>query len=89
MLATPAPIAASAVVALHPSPDNRLRFYDGLRGVARCIRQPKHCDLSAGVVTNERSNTVTFHLVAPDPEFLQKLTFSFAAPVPAGTPKLL
>jgi peptide/nickel transport system substrate-binding protein len=25
--------------------------------------------------------------VAPDPEFLQKLTFSFAAPVPSGTPK--
>lgn len=79
--------ALERVVALHPSPDNRLRFYDSLRGAARCIRQPKHCDLSAGVVTNERSNTVTFHLVAPDPEFLQKLTFSFAAPVPAGTPK--
>jgi len=75
--------ALERVFALHPS----LPFYDRLRGAARCIRQPKHCDLSAGVVTNERRNTVTFHLVAPDPEFLQKLTFAFAAPAPAGTPK--
>jgi DNA-binding SARP family transcriptional activator/ABC-type transport system substrate-binding protein/DNA-binding beta-propeller fold protein YncE len=71
--------------ALHPSPGNRLSFYDGLVGAARCIHTPKHCDLSEGIVTNERSNTVTFHLVAPDPEFLQKLTFSFAAPIPAET----
>jgi peptide/nickel transport system substrate-binding protein len=75
------------VFALHPSPSNRLLFYDRLRGAARCVRQPKHCDLSEGVVTDARANTVTFHLVAPDPEFLQKLTFSFAAPVPIATPK--
>jgi YVTN family beta-propeller protein len=79
--------ALERVFALHPSPENRLPFYNRLRGAERCIHQPKHCDLSAGVVTNERSNTVTFHLMAPDPEFLQKLTFAFAAPVPAGTPK--
>jgi DNA-binding SARP family transcriptional activator/ABC-type transport system substrate-binding protein len=75
------------VFALHPKPSVETGFYDRLRGAARCIREPKRCDLSAGVVTNQRSNTVTFHLVAPDPEFLQKLTFAFAAPAPAGTPK--
>jgi YVTN family beta-propeller protein len=75
------------VFALHPSPSNRLGFYDRLRGAARCVRQPKRCDLSKGVVTDARVNTVTFHLVAPDPEFLEKLTFSFAAPVPIATPK--
>jgi YVTN family beta-propeller protein len=75
------------VFALHPSPVNRIAFYDGLRGAARCVRHPKSCDLGAGVDTDDRSNTVTFHLVAPDPEFLQKLTFAFAAPVPPGTPK--
>ena len=79
--------ALERVFALHPSSENRLPFYNVIRGAARCIRKPEHCDLSAGVVTNERGNTVTFHLVAPDPEFLQKLTFAFAAPVPAGTPK--
>ena len=75
------------VFALHPKPSVETGFYGRLRGAARCIREPKRCDLSAGVVTNQRSNTVTFRLVAPDPEFLQKLTFAFAAPTPAGTPK--
>jgi peptide/nickel transport system substrate-binding protein len=75
------------VFALHPKPSAETGFYDRLRGAARCIREPKRCDLSEGVVTDERTNTVVFHLVAPDPEFLQKLTFAFASPVPAGTPK--
>jgi YVTN family beta-propeller protein len=75
------------VFALHPSPSNRIRFYDSLRGAARCVRQPKRCDLSEGVVTDERTKTVAFHLVTPDPEFLQKLAFHFAAPVPVATPK--
>ncbi len=74
--------------ALHPSRENRIPFYDRLRGAARCVREPRRpCDLSAGIVTDARASTVTFHLVSPDPEFLQKLTFSFAAPVPFGTPK--
>jgi peptide/nickel transport system substrate-binding protein len=66
---------------------NRLPFYNRIRGAERCLRRPQHCDLSAGVVTDERASTVTFYLVAPDPEFLEKLTFAFASPVPAGTQK--
>lgn len=62
-------------------------WYEGIRGAARCRRQPKRCHLSRGVVTDARGNTVTFHLVAPDPEFLQKLGMPFAAAVPVGTPK--
>jgi DNA-binding SARP family transcriptional activator/ABC-type transport system substrate-binding protein/DNA-binding beta-propeller fold protein YncE len=72
---------------LRPSPETRLPFYDAVRGAARCSRHPRSCDLSAGVITDERANTVTFHLVRLDPEFLQKLTFHFAAPVPEGTPE--
>ena len=33
-----------------------------------------------------RAGTITFHLVAPDPEFLYKLTLPFAYPVPPSTP---
>jgi YVTN family beta-propeller protein len=73
--------------ALHPAPYARLAFYDRLRGAAQCMRDPKRCDLTAGIVTDERTNRVTFHLVAPDPEFLQKLSFSYASPAPLGTPK--
>jgi DNA-binding SARP family transcriptional activator/ABC-type transport system substrate-binding protein/DNA-binding beta-propeller fold protein YncE len=73
------------VFKLHPSPETRLPFYHAIRGAARCSRHPRTCDLSAGVITDERANTVTFRLVRLDPEFLQKLTFHFAAPVPEGT----
>src|SRR5262249_17258162 len=39
-----------------------------------------------GIVANDRAGTVTFHLTAPDPEFLYKLAFPFADAVPLTTP---
>lgn len=59
-------------------------FYRGIVGGARCARRPSRCDLSEGILVNEAANTVTFRLVAPDPDFLQKLTLPYAAAVPAG-----
>ena len=57
----------------------------GRRGRVR--RAPAGCDLSRGIVTDDATGTVTFHLAAPDPEFLFKLTeFAYAAPIPPGTP---
>ena len=38
------------------------------------------------MVTDDAANTVTFHLVAPDPDFLARLTLPDAFAVPAGTP---
>ncbi len=61
-------------------------YYDGIVGAARCQKGPKPCDLSRGIVADDRAGTVTFHLVAPDPEFLDKLALPFAYVVPAGTP---
>lgn len=55
-------------------------------GGAACAAHPHHCDLSKGVVVDDAANTVTFHLVAPDPEFLAQLTLTQAFAVPAGTP---
>jgi YVTN family beta-propeller protein len=55
-------------------------------GGAACAATPRQCDLSRGVVTNDAANTVTFHLVAPNPEFLQRLTLLDAVAVPAETP---
>ena len=43
-------------------------------GGAACAAHPRRCDLSRGVVTDDAANTVTFHLVAPNPEFLARLT---------------
>jgi YVTN family beta-propeller protein len=55
-------------------------------GGAACAAHPSHCDLSQGVATDDAANTVTFHLVAPNPEFLDRLTLPDAYAVPAGTP---
>lgn len=60
-------------------------YFAGIVGARACSAD--HCDLSAGVVPDEKAFTVTFHLTAPDPTFLQKLTIGgLATPVPAGTP---
>ena len=50
------------------------------------MSEPRTCDLSRGIVTDDASGTITFHLVAPDPEFLYKLTLPFAYPVPPSAP---
>ena len=55
-------------------------------GGASCAAHRSRCDLSRGVVTDDAANTVTFHLVAPDPDFLARLTLPDAFAVPAGTP---
>jgi YVTN family beta-propeller protein len=60
--------------------------FGGIVGARQCERSPGWCDLSSGIVTSDAANTVTFHLTAPDPQFLYKLAFSWAYPVPPGTP---
>jgi YVTN family beta-propeller protein len=55
-------------------------------GGAACAAHPTRCDLSHGVVTDDAADTVTFHLIAPNPEFLARLTLMDAIAEPAGTP---
>jgi peptide/nickel transport system substrate-binding protein len=62
-------------------------LYTGITGAAACAQHPASCDLSRGIVTDDATRTVTFHLTAPDPQFLFNLTVQgFAAPIPPGTP---
>ena len=63
-----------------------LPYYAGIVGAAHCERVPGRCDLDRGIVTDDNAGTVTFHLTAPDPEFLYQLAFSWAYAVPASTP---
>ena len=60
-------------------------YYDHILGAARCEQRPKHCDLRRGIEANDAAGTVTFHLTAPDPEFLYKLALPFAYVLPAAT----
>ena len=61
-------------------------YFSSILGAGRCLKTPKRCDLSKGIVTDPASNTVTFHLAAPDPDFLQQLALPIAFAVPASTP---
>jgi YVTN family beta-propeller protein len=59
--------------------------YDGIVGGAQCRKHPKRCDLSRGIVADDRAHTVTFHLTRPDPNFLYKLASAYV--LPDGTPR--
>jgi peptide/nickel transport system substrate-binding protein len=62
-------------------------YFAEIVGAQRCLARPKApCDLSQGIVTDPAANTVTFHLTAPDSDFLYKLQLPAADAVPAGTP---
>ena len=61
--------------------------YDGIVGGAQCRKHPKRCDLSRGIVADDRAHTVTFHLTRPDPNFLYTLASPFAYVLPGGTPR--
>jgi peptide/nickel transport system substrate-binding protein len=62
--------------------------YAAIVGADECRRHPDGCDLSDGVVTDDRARTVVFHLSKLDPDFLFRLTdFGFSAPLPAGVPQ--
>lgn len=60
-------------------------YFGDLAGVAACS-SASHCDLSAGILINDATRTVTFHLSRPDPDFVDTLALPFADIVPTGTP---
>jgi peptide/nickel transport system substrate-binding protein len=53
-------------------------------GANACSR--RRCNLASGVVTDQATRTISFHLRAPDPALLSNLTLAAASPVPPGTP---
>jgi len=61
-------------------------LFQSITGASACTRTPSHCDLSRGIVANDRTGTVTFHLTRPDPDFLYKLTIAYADVLPASIP---
>jgi ABC-type transport system substrate-binding protein len=62
-------------------------LYQSIIGAHACTRTPGDCNLSRGIVADDRTDTVTFHLTRPDPDFLYKLTIDYADVLPASTPK--
>jgi YVTN family beta-propeller protein len=60
--------------------------FQGILGGDPCVEAPASCDLSEGIQTDDDAGTITFRLTAPDPDFLYKLAFPAAFPVPPGVP---
>ena len=58
------------------------------RAVAADRPRPR-CDLSKGIVTNDRTGTITFHLKQPNKEFAYQLALPNASAIPQGTPDVL
>jgi ABC-type transport system substrate-binding protein len=65
-----------------------LSYYGGIVGAQQCEHSPGPCDLARGIVADDKTNTVTFHLTAPDPEFLYKSSCtSSRSPGPTQSPR--
>jgi len=58
-------------------------FYSEIVGTSKC--STKGCNLSQGVVPNNKNYTLTINLTAPDPELMDQLSLPFAYAVPANT----
>jgi peptide/nickel transport system substrate-binding protein len=59
-------------------------WYSVIVGGDACVKAPKTCDLSDGIVVD--GDSVTFHLTGGDPDFLYKLAMPFAFILPSDTP---
>jgi len=72
------------------NPSGGVPYFSGIVGARSCARTPgKPCDLSGGIVADDNNGTVTFQLIAPDPDFLYALTMPFAYAVPSESPDVL
>jgi YVTN family beta-propeller protein len=61
-------------------------YFSLIRGSQACMKPDvRSCDLAAGIVADNTTNSVTFHLTDPDPNFLYKLAAIFAQPTREGT----
>ena len=60
-------------------------YYGAVVGASTCAAKPARCDLARGITTDDRTRTVTFHLLGPDPDFLYELSLPFAFAVPADS----
>lgn len=61
-------------------------FYGGIVGADKCLAEAASCTLEGGISGDAAANTVTINLVAPDAEFLFKLSVPHASILPADAP---
>jgi peptide/nickel transport system substrate-binding protein len=85
-LLTPDDVVATYERLFKVSNPNAGSWYNNIVGADACLTTPASCTLPNGVIADDKAGTVTFHLVAPNPEFLYQIAVPFGGIVPAGTP---
>jgi YVTN family beta-propeller protein len=63
-----------------------LSYFYGIVGARECAADPGRCALSQGVVIDDQASRITFNLLAPDPDFLFKLSVHVVAIAPGVPP---
>ena len=66
------------------SPSAAKGYYSAIVGAPRCVSSAPACDLSHGVVTDDATSSVIFHLTGPDPDFLYELSTHVVATAPGA-----
>lgn len=61
-------------------------YYGAIIGAPACLDKPETCTLAGGVETDATHRQITFHLSAPDPEFLDRLAWVHSVILPKDTP---
>ena len=73
---------------LDPSqPVDSQSVFGAVVGAPKCLASPGSCDLSRGIVVDDNTGRITFHLRHPDPDFLAKLAMPLAAAMPPEAPR--
>ena len=78
-------VNAGYYLKFRPPLDSEL--YGAIVGAPKCLASPRSCDLSRGIVVDDKSGTITFHLRHPDPDFLAKLAMPLAVAMPPEVPR--
>jgi DNA-binding SARP family transcriptional activator/ABC-type transport system substrate-binding protein len=63
------------------------QLLDAIVGAPACHTAPALCDLSRGIIADDRSGTITLRLSRPDPELLESLAVPVFALVSPHTPR--
>jgi peptide/nickel transport system substrate-binding protein len=77
-------VNASYYLEKRPPLDSEL--YGAIVGAPKCLASPRSCDLSRGIVVDDKTGTITFHLRHPDPDLLAKLATPSGMAVPPEVP---
>jgi peptide/nickel transport system substrate-binding protein len=76
-------VNAAYIIKYQPEPD----LFGAIVGAPKCFASPRSCHLNRGIVVDDESGTITFHLRHPDPDFLAKLALPYAVAVPGDLPR--